>query len=325
MVAATRRFGVATAVLAAVIVVAAGSAFAAITVPAGSTVTISGTGFSACNALTYGYKIDSGPLVPVASKAAGCAGFTPAAGATISFPTGHVLRLYLTDNSCGPTTYLSDGNHGSESGTNPYTVKINDAGGGCNVQNVPSPPTGGNFVATVTVTGPPACTQTLTGDVTGPVTVTSGQSVCVNNSRVIGPVTVQAGGALTVNNSALTQGITSSGATFFKLCGSTVSGGLNVSNSAGPVIIGDASTGCGTNRVSGNVTLTGNTRGLILDGNSVAGDVTVNNNSGIEIIVKNNTLKNNANNATLACSGNNPAPTVQGNSASNFSGQCGLL
>jgi len=172
------------------------------------------------------------------------------------------------------------------------------------------------------------CTQTLTGDVTGPFTVDAGQTLCVANARVIGPITVNAGGGLSVVGSQVSNGIVANSPASFSVCGSQVSGpssipgrGVVVTNSSVPVRIGDPSTGCAPNRVAGDVILTANSGGLVLGSTTVTRNVTVNDNSGATV-VKANTVGN-----TLACSGNAPAPTNAGqaNTAAAKSGQCAAL
>lgn len=176
---------------------------------------------------------------------------------------------------------------------------------------------------------PPPCTQTLTGDVVGPITVGAGASVCVNNARISGGITVNAGGALTVTASKITNGIVASGPAFFSLCGSQVSPpqvnpaqGVVVSGAAVPLRIGDPANGCATNQVSGGVSLTSNTAGLTLGANTLARDVNVNNNTVGTAVIKANTIY-----GTLACSGNNPPPTNAGqpNTAAAETGQCAGL
>lgn len=192
------------------------------------------------------------------------------------------------------------------------------------------------FLAVIAVTanaavnrvGPPPCTQTLTGDLIGPFTANAGDHLCFTTARVVGPVTVKAGGALTVTNSQISRGIVASGSAYVSVCGSQVSGpsttpsqGIVVSNSGGPIRIGDPADGCALNRVTGDISLTGNTGGIVLGANVVSGDVTVNSNAGSTVIKGNNIFK------TLACSANSPTPVNAGqtNTAAAKTGQCATL
>ena len=175
---------------------------------------------------------------------------------------------------------------------------------------------------------PPPCTRSLTGDVVGPVTVGSAESVCITAARVVGPIRVDPGGALAVNGSRIANGVLASSPSFFSLCGSQVAApsgnraqGVVVTGAQAPVRIGDPAAGCAGNWVAGDVTLTGENAGLTLGANTVSGDVRVENNPSLAV-VKANTIY-----ATLACSGNNPAPTNAGqtNTAAAKTGQCAAL
>ena len=105
-----------------------------IIIPAGKVATLSNASWAVppCDSLTYGYQLNLGALVPLASKPAGCFG-GPVAGAVIGpYPTATLLRIYLTDIGFGPSTvcnytFFSDGVHALVTGTNPYIVDIRDS------------------------------------------------------------------------------------------------------------------------------------------------------------------------------------------------------
>ena len=134
-------------------VVRGGTFATGIMVPAGATVTFDDPTLSACNTLSWGYNIGSGD-VELGSNVNRCR-TTRQGDATVGpFPTATILRVYLTDESCGPTTYYSDGDHaiGTPTGASSWQVDIADAGGGCWRQNTPaafSPP--GNFSVGVVI------------------------------------------------------------------------------------------------------------------------------------------------------------------------------
>ena len=65
-----------------------------------------------------------------------------------------------------------------------------------------------------------------------------------------------------------------------RVCGSTIRGNVQVSDSAGPVVIGYAAVGCAVNSISGSLTLLRNTHGVQVIGNRVGGGVTAVSNSG---------------------------------------------
>jgi hypothetical protein len=193
-----------------------------------------------------------------------------------------------------------------------------------------SPVVSTTFAVTIAPFVAPACTQTITGDYAGPLTVASGQSVCVDSARIAGPVTVNPGGAIAITNSQVTQGITADAPSGFSLCGSAVSGpssvpgrGVVVRNAGVPIVIGDAANGCAANRVAGDVIVDSNRVAVTVGNNTVSGTMTVVNNTGNAPVVKANTMSRGA----LVCSGNVPAPTNAGqaNSAAGKTGQCAAL
>ncbi|MXG27333.1 ParB/Srx family N-terminal domain-containing protein [Streptomyces sp. YIM 132580] len=129
----------------------------------------------------------------------------------------------------------------------------------------------------------PACTATVTGVRTGPLTVTDGVT-CADRAALRGPVTVRAGAALVLTGSTLQGPVQSDRAAAIHVCGSEVTGPLAISRTTGPVRLGGP--GCTANSVTGAVVLTGNTGGVLLAANKVTGPV--------------------------ACSGNLPAPENAG-------------
>lgn len=176
---------------------------------------------------------------------------------------------------------------------------------------------------------PPPITKTISGDLNGPLTVGADESVLIDKARVFGPVTVQPGGALTVVNSQIYRGIVANSPDFFSVCGSDVSPppplatgqALSVSNAQVPIRIGDPAAGCAGNKWAGTVSLTANLA-TMMGGNTFARNVSVTNGGPGSTTIKGNTAY-----ATLACSGNNPAPTNAGlpNSGPNETGQCAGL
>jgi hypothetical protein len=174
----------------------------------------------------------------------------------------------------------------------------------------------------------PACTSVLTGDVSTPPTVGSGQSLCIVNARVVGPVTVNSGGALTVANSKLYQGVTSTGSVFTQICGTELSppstgATVNITGSTGSITVGDAAAGCGTNLIAGDVNLSSNGSDITLGNDQISAGATVNTNTGSPIVIKGNVIKK-----VLACSGNTVSPTNSGqanNVSGGSTGQCAGL
>ncbi len=172
----------------------------------------------------------------------------------------------------------------------------------------------------------PPCTTTLTGDYLGPVTVNSGQRLCIVNARVVGPVTVNPGGGLSVLNSQISRGIVADGPVVLSICGSQVSGpspgqALRVSGATVPIRIGDPANGCAGNRFAGDVNLTTN-QAVTFGANIGSTNVNINNNGPGNTVVKANTVLR-----ALNCAGNNPPPSNVGmvNRAGSKTGQCTTL
>lgn len=75
--------------------------------------------------LAYGYQLNLGANVQIATGGAGC---QAVAGAVIGpFPTAVLLRIWLTDFTNPVFTFYNDGNHAKVVGTNPYLVSIRDS------------------------------------------------------------------------------------------------------------------------------------------------------------------------------------------------------
>jgi hypothetical protein len=164
-------------------VVNSAQASAAIVIPAGGQAVLPDGQFNACDHLVYGYILNGGPRNPVDMNQppTSCSTFSSTAhGTTIGpFSTPQTLVLYVSDLSCTElrgqdVTYLSDGSstvssetgtvdHATVSGTNPYSVAINDGGpDGCVSWDVNSqPPAGsGNFDINVQINVAPALSVT---------------------------------------------------------------------------------------------------------------------------------------------------------------------
>jgi len=139
-----------------------GGAFATgIIIPAGKTATLSNAMFgdftTNCpgDQLAYGYQLDLGANVQLATGGAGC---QHVAGATIApSSTARLLRIWLTDfTPPGPYTFYSDGGtHALVSGSNPFVVSIMDSFFGQRGPTVTYLPSGaghGNLNVTITIT-----------------------------------------------------------------------------------------------------------------------------------------------------------------------------
>ncbi|MFD6418403.1 ParB/Srx family N-terminal domain-containing protein [Streptomyces sp. NPDC060194] len=116
----------------------------------------------------------------------------------------------------------------------------------------------------------PTCTTTVTGARNGPLTVTGGVT-CADGAELRGPVTVRAGASLVLTGSTLRGPLRADRAAALHVCGSRLDGPVSVDRSTGPVRIGGP--GCTANTVTGPLSLTGNTGGVLLSANEVDGPV----------------------------------------------------
>ena len=100
--------------------------------------------------LGYGYQVNLGANVPVATGGMGC---QAVAGAVIGpFPTAVLLRIWLTDFHAPVFTFYSDGNHATVVGSNPRLVSIRDSlFGTITTGPLLSPPGDGNLNVVVTI------------------------------------------------------------------------------------------------------------------------------------------------------------------------------
>ena len=138
--------------------------------------------------------------------------------------------------------------------------------------------------------------QVITGTVKGKVVVKSGEAVELAPTASVRTVEVQPGGALEVNG-ATTKAIKASGATVIRICGATIEGQLKLTGSTGQVVIGDGES-CAASKVSRGAVLSGNTGGVKVIGNAIAGKLSVANGSG------GTTITNNTIGKALVVSGN---------------------
>lgn len=135
---------------------ARGGTFATgLVIPAGNTATLSNAMFgdftTNCpgDLLAYGYQLNLGANVQVATGGAGC---QHVAGAVIGpYPTATLLRIWLTDFHAPVYTFYSDENHANVSGSNPWLVSINDSFFGLIGPSVPRVPAPGHGNLNVTV------------------------------------------------------------------------------------------------------------------------------------------------------------------------------
>ncbi len=123
-------------------------------IPAGQTASLSDARLSSCNALRYGYGLNTGKHTDLGGKADGCATVTQPDATIGPFSTAVIVRIVLTDGTCGQT-FDSAGGHARITGSNPYDVDIVDAGFFCEAPEGTTrvPGINGNLSITLTVGG----------------------------------------------------------------------------------------------------------------------------------------------------------------------------
>ena len=133
---------------------------------------------------------------------------------------------------------------------------------------------------TLHVTSTSPCVTSAQG---GPITVSSGQAVCVGAGGVIGgPLTVKTGGVLDIEGGTINGPLKLTGSGIVRICGATITVPLTISGATGLLVIGgDTATGaCAGNTITGPVELTGNKGGVEFNGNTVNGPLTISGTTG---------------------------------------------
>lgn len=186
-------------------------------------------------------------------------------------------------------------------------------------------------VCTTTITGTHSTRLTISSGLTclvnaeqtGSVTVAAGASLSVTNSTVNGTVTATSPGAITYCGSTEYGELSVSASTGAVTLGDggacaadTIPSTINVTGATGSVTVNGL-------QENGTLTLSGDTGGVTLSTSSVNGPVYVENNAGPSVTVAGNTVT-----GSLYCTGNNPAPTDNGsiNTVSGTAtGQCAAI
>jgi hypothetical protein len=132
-------------------------------------------------------------------------------------------------------------------------------------------------------------TTVISGKVTKKIVVKSGEAVEVTATAKTRTIEVQQGGSLDVQG-ATTGAIKGSKASVIRVCGAKA-GAVKITGSTGPVTLGDGA-GCTGSSYSSGVTLTANTGGVTVIGNSTKGNLKVTGNSGGATVTGNTVGKN---------------------------------
>jgi hypothetical protein len=155
--------------------------------------------------------------------------------------------------------------------------------------------------------------------------VTVSQATCLQGATLNAGVTINPGGSLLVDHSQVNGPVVSDRAVAVRICASSVSSNVSLTRSSGFVLLGDGADNdvgvapCGGNTIKGVANLANGSSPVQLGGNFVTGmNLTANTGSPAR-------LERNHVTGTLACAGNAPAPTDNGepNVAGARLGQCG--
>jgi IPT/TIG domain-containing protein len=353
----------------------------------GNRVTITGTGFTGATAVSFGSTPAASFTVLDGSEIFATAPAHAPGGVSLSVTTpggtGNSRTLY-TYIAPKPTVTGLSPNSGPTAGGTTVTITGTGFAGASNVSFGSVPAT--NFTVnsdtsitaiapaglartidvTVTTLGStsfpsradeytyqaPACTTTITGTNSTPLTVTSGLT-CLVNATQNGQITVAPGAGLTVTDSAVHGTVTATNPSEIIYCGSTEDGALSVTGATGVVALGGTltdGTPCAPDTIPSDVTITGSTSlvtitalhqngtltlendtdGVTWEGSRIDGSAYIENNTATAasapavISVAGNTVV-----GSLDCTGNKPAPTDEGGNLNHVSGtasdQCAAI
>ena len=114
----------------------------------------------------------------------------------------------------------------------------------------------------------------ISGDHAGPLVVGSGDSQCLAAGAGAVRPGHRGGGAHFFSNGATDRGrLTATNPAAISICDTRISGGLSISGATAPVLVGEPATGdCPGNRISGEVTISGDTAGTDFSANTVTGE-----------------------------------------------------
>ena len=139
----------------------------------------------------------------------------------------------------------------------------------------------------------------VTGQVNGKLVVRSGEAVeLTSTAKVNGQVVVKAGGALDVEGGKIAGKLTANGAALVRLCGADIAGTTKVTGSSGSLVIGEGTSECSANTISGAATIKSNKAGVLIDGNSFGSLLKVESNAS------GTTVTNNKVHGSLTVTGN---------------------
>ncbi len=233
-------------------------------------------------------------------------------------PSGNAYVTGATSSSNFPVVNAIYPTYGGGS-QNAFVAKISVA--------PPTTPTSGNtcngayngtFNGNLTVSAGQNCSF-VSGGVTGNVQLNGGNLILMQ-SQVGGDVQLNGGGTFTIGPGTTIGGNLQiqnlpSGSTQNQICGTTIHGDLQFQSNGTAVLIGAGTASCAGNTIGGNLTVQNNTGATTVVGNTITGNLQDHNNTG-PTQVSDNLIGNN-----LQCQ-NNTSITGGGNTAASKQGQC---
>ncbi|MFI6475769.1 Ig-like domain-containing protein [Streptomyces sp. NPDC050516] len=252
---------------------------------------------------------------------------------------GHAVAVTATVASAAPDAGTPTGSVTFSDGTTTLAALPLDKGQATFAATKFQP---GDHAITATYSGDPVFTASATGAPTtatvgfsqpcitghdGPLTVTTGQSLCLApGSTQNGPVEVRPGGALAMSGAEVNGPVTSDGALAVTICHSTLDAPVILTGTSGFVLLGDGEgTDCAGNAFRAPLTLDRNTGGLKVSSNTMSAPVRINDNSGSGLLPEDLVpeFEGNQVRAPLRCMGNVPTLRQSGNTVNGpHLGQC---
>jgi hypothetical protein len=128
----------------------------------------------------------------------------------------------------------------------------------------------------------------ITGPVNGKLVVRSGEAIGLSASaKVNGKITVKPGGALDIEGATVSGSLSASDAALLRICGASIGGSLKASAGEGSVVIGEGDSNCAASTIHGAATITGDTAGVSIDGNTFQSSLKVTGNAGATSVTNN--------------------------------------
>jgi lysophospholipase L1-like esterase len=131
----------------------------------------------------------------------------------------------------------------------------------------------------------------ISGNVARKLVVKDGQAIELTASAKTKQVEVQPGGSLEIDGASI-KALKASGAAVIRICGATLGGAVKIAGSSGQVVLGEGDEACASSTYSKGATLQGNTGGVSVIGNVIAGNLKVTGGEGGTSVTANGVSRN---------------------------------